>query len=212
MLRDNNLGDSFLFRVFFVLIFSVNKDNNIRVLFYRTAFSQIREHRLVIGAALHRARELRQGDDRYVQLARQPFQSARDLRDLLHAVFGAAGGHQLQVIDDDQIETMLSLQAAGLGADIHDVGGGRVVDVDRGFTQPAEGTGDAVPFVVVDLPQAQAVRIDPSLHREDTLHELLGRHLQAEDADRFAVSDRGAVGHAKGQARLSHRRTSGDDD
>ena len=88
----------------------------------------------------------------------------------------------------------------------------RVVDVDRRFAQPAEGARDAVPLVVVDLPQAQPVGIDPGLHGEDALHELLGRHLQAEDADRLAVGDRGAVGHAERKAGLAHRRPSGDDD
>ena len=85
---------------------------------------------------------------------------------------------------------------------------GAVVDVDLRLAKPAEGARDAVPLVVVDLAQAQPVRIDPGLRREEALHELLGRHLQAEDADRLAVLDRGAVGHAEREAR-SCRRSAG---
>jgi hypothetical protein len=118
----------------------------------------------------------------------------------------------LQVIDHDEVEAVLGLEPPRLGADVHDAGAGLVVDVDLGLRQAAEGAADPVPLAVVDLAEAEAVRVDPGLHREQPLDELVGAHLHAEDADRVAVADGGAVGHAQRHACFSHARPGGQDD
>ena len=53
------------------------------------------------------------------------------------AARACAALHELQVVDDDEVEAVLGLEAAGLRAQVHDVDARGVVDVDGGL-------GDAV--------------------------------------------------------------------
>ena len=85
------------------------------------------------------AAELRERNDRDVQFLGERLQPARDGGDFLRAVFialaagraGQRGGHELQIVDDDEVEAaLLLLQAAGLGAHFGKRDAGRVVDVD----------------------------------------------------------------------------------
>ena len=81
----------------------VDEHHHVGVLLDGARLAQVGELRLAVGARLGRAVELRHGDDRHVQLARQLLHRARDVGDLLLAVLGArVAGHQLQVVDDDQ--------------------------------------------------------------------------------------------------------------
>ena len=65
-------------------------------------------------ALLDGAGELRERDDRDLEVAREHLERTRDLRDLLDAVLDRhAARHQLQVVDDHQAELgLLHLQAA----------------------------------------------------------------------------------------------------
>src|SRR5215213_9294770 len=76
MLGDDDLGDALLLRVILVLVFPIDEDNDVRILLNRARLSQVGKHRPVIGAALYRVGELRQGDHRHIQLACQALQPA----------------------------------------------------------------------------------------------------------------------------------------
>ena len=174
--------------------------------------AQVREHRDVGGAAFDAAGELRHREDRDVQFARQPLQPARDLRDLLHAVVAALRAlHQLEVIDLDEVQPVFGLEPPRLRAQFHDADTGGIVDEDLQLGELAEGAGDALPLLVVDDAEAQPVRVDAGLHREEALDELLGGHLQVEDRDRLAGLC-GGVGETQGETGLAHAGASGEDD
>ena len=64
--------------------------------------------------------ELREGDDGDVQFPCDGFDAAGDFADLLLAAFGAGIIHQLHVVDHDQLDVVLKLQAARLGAKLED--------------------------------------------------------------------------------------------
>ena len=86
---DDELGDALLLGILVVLVFAINEHHDVRILLDRSGFAKVREHRAVIGARFDRSRELGEGNDRNIELAGEALESARDLRDLLHAVFGA---------------------------------------------------------------------------------------------------------------------------
>ena len=55
------------------------------------------------------------------------------------------------------------------------------------------------------------MRVDPRLHREEALDQLLGGHFQVEDRHRLACQ-RGVVGQAEREARLTDAGAGGEDD
>ena len=90
-------------------------------------------------ALLGVAAELRQRDHRHLQLLGEKLDLARELRDLqLPGLHLLARGHQLDVIDADQLEVVALFEATGLGADLHHRQIGGVVDEQR---FPGEGDG-----------------------------------------------------------------------
>ena len=97
-----------------VVLVAVDEGDEVGVLLDATRLAQVGEDRPLVLALLDRARELRHGDDRQVELAGEDLELARDLRHLLHAVLVLrAGAHQLQVVDDDQPQVRLLATSAG---------------------------------------------------------------------------------------------------
>ena len=82
-----------------------------------TRLTQIGEHRPLVGPHLELAGQLRQRDDRAVELASEDLQTAADLGHLDLAVLGRRpAGHELQVVDDHEAQvTDTALEPAGLG-------------------------------------------------------------------------------------------------
>src|SRR5438309_2797862 len=72
----------------------------------------------VLAAALLRStRQLRQRDDRYVQLLGEGLEGARDIGDLLLPVLGVGRPlHELEVVHDDKLDVQLHLEPPGFGA------------------------------------------------------------------------------------------------
>ena len=103
-----------------VILLAENEHDDVGVLLDRAGFTQIRQLRPLVLALLDGARELRAGDHRHFQFLGDCFQAAGDVGDFLDAVLhGAAlrrGTHQLQVVDDDHAEPLLTLEAARAGA------------------------------------------------------------------------------------------------
>src|SRR5262249_46038594 len=104
-----------------VLLLTVDEHHDVRVLLERARLAPVRELRAVIRARLGRARELRQRDDRDLQLLGEPLQRSRDRGELrLTALETAAPLHQLDVVDDEQVQAVLGLKAARLRAHLED--------------------------------------------------------------------------------------------
>src|SRR5690606_35519106 len=105
--------------VYFVRFRSIDKGYDIGILFNGTRFPTIREDgTLAPPTGLHGPGQLGQVDYRYVQFLGQCLEVSRYGADLLLPVpsfLASAGGHQLQIIDDDQFDPVLGSQSSGLG-------------------------------------------------------------------------------------------------
>jgi hypothetical protein len=77
--------------------------------------------------------------------------------------------------------------------------------------QFARGLDEEGPLVVVQVTQPQPLRVNPGLGGYHALHDLLGRHLQAEDSHVLAVAG-GVPPDGETQAGLAYRGPGGDDD
>src|SRR3954453_19862033 len=87
VLREEQLGDAGgvgLFRV--VVLVAVDEHHQVGVLLDRARLAQVGEDRPLVMALLDGARQLGQRDDRYLEVASEHLQGARDLRDLLDTV------------------------------------------------------------------------------------------------------------------------------
>ncbi len=178
------------------------------------ALSQVREDGPLVVALLDGARQLREGEDRHFEVAREHLELARDLRDLLHPVLGVrAGGHQLQVVDDDHPELGLArLEPASLRAQLHHRDRARVVDVDRRLHQLVAGGREPRPVVLCEPARAEALRLDLGLAAHQPLRHLGLGHLEREERDRCLVANGEVRRRAERERRLPHRRPGRDDD
>ena len=92
VLGDVDLGDALLLgRLGVVVLVAVDEHHEVGVLLDLAALAQVRQQRALVRALLGRAVELRDRDDRHLQLARQDLQPAAHLADLLDAAVGATG-------------------------------------------------------------------------------------------------------------------------
>src|SRR3546814_17787868 len=101
--------------------------------------------RPLVLALLDRAAELGKRQHRYVQFLGERLEAAADLGDFLDAVAVArlAGALQeLEVVDDDEADVTLALEAARTGAERGDGQAGRVVDIERQPLAIAGGAGE----------------------------------------------------------------------
>src|SRR5438552_16621931 len=97
----------------------------------RAAFAKYGEHRLG-RPLLDLPRQLRQGDDRDLELARDGLERATDARDLEHAAFVVLRAFdELEVIDHHQVESTLGLEPSRFRQDASDVATARPPDEDR---------------------------------------------------------------------------------
>ena len=120
--------------------------------------------------------------------------------------------HQLEVVDDDEVQAGLRLEPARLGAQLHRADVRRVVDVHRRFGQRVHGRRDPGEVHLLEEAGAQALRVDVGDAREQAQDELLLAHLEAEHADALALLDGGVLGDVEREARLADRRAGRDDD
>ena len=214
VLAEDQLGDTLLVGLLVVVLVAVDEEDEVGVLLDRAGLAQVGEDRPLVLALLDGARELREREDRHVEVAREHLQLARDLRHLLDAVLEVrAGGHQLQVVDDDQPELRLArLQPPRLRAELHHRDRAGVVDVDRRLHQLVAGGGEARPVVLGEPAVGDALGLDLGLAAHQPLRDLDLRHLEREQGDRHLLADAEVRGDAERERRLPHRRPRGEDD
>ena len=88
-------------RVVVAAVWLMQKRYEIGILFNRAAFAQVGQAGPGVRALLHGAGELGAGNDGDVEFAGQRLERARDLGDLLYAVFAVARSrHQLEIVND----------------------------------------------------------------------------------------------------------------
>src|SRR5215210_6297027 len=215
VLREDQLRDPLAVGlVAVVVLVPVDEADQVGVLLDRARLPQVGEDRPLVVPLLDGARELREREDRNLEVASEDLQRARDLRDLLDAVLGrGAGRHQLEVVDDDQPEVGLArLQPPGLRANLHHRDRAGVVDEDRRFHQLVARRREPWPVLRFQLPRAEALRLHARLAAHHPLGHLALRHLEREEGDRDLVPDREVLGHVQRERRLPHRGTRRDDD
>ena len=217
LLADDDLGDPLgrLVRLAVrvaILLFAEDEHDDVGVLLEGAGLAEVGELRAVVGARFGGARQLRERDDRNLQLLGQPFQRARDGRELgLSALEAAAPLHQLDVVDDQQVEPVLRLQAARLRAHLEHAERGRVVDEHASLGERAERVRQAAVILLVQVAAAESVRVDARLRRQHAHEELLFRHLQAEEADGLVGLDADVLRDVEDEAGLPHRRARRDE-
>src|SRR5712692_10431269 len=213
LLADNDLGQVLVLRRLHpVPVGPEQKEDDVGVLLERPRLAQVGELRFLVLPAFHRARELRERHHRQVELLGQGLERARDLGDLLLAVLRVPASHELEVVDDDQVEAMLGFHASRLGPRLEHGQRRRVVDEDRRLGEPTGGIGEARPVSRLEVAGAHFVRGHTPLGAEETLDELLLRHFKAQDEDPLLVPHARVLGDVHGKGALPHRGPAGNDD
>ena len=95
----------------------------------------------------------------------------------------ASPGHELEIVDDDQVQALFGLQPASAIAHLGRRDPGGVVDEDLGLRQHPSRLDQPAPLRLIDVAGPQPPAIQSALHAEEPLHQLLLRHLQAEQRD-----------------------------
>src|SRR5581483_10799490 len=136
-----------------VVLLAEDEEHHVGVLLDRARLAQIGELRALVLAVLDLPRELRQRQNGNVKLLGERLQLVGDLGDFLDAVVGAAARgalEELDVVDDDEVEAALALQAAGAGGKLGDGEAAGLVDEERRLLHLASGRHDRGELVLGD--------------------------------------------------------------
>ena len=167
----------------------------------------------MVGARFRRAAQLRQHDDRDVELLGQPLERPRDRRQLQRPVLeAAAAGHQLDVVDDQQVRPCSACSRRALARISSTPMLGGVVDEQLHRAQRLERVRDAAVVLLPDGAAHQPMAVDLRLRRQQAQEQRLLRHFQAEEADRVVRLRGDVLRDVQHQAGLAHRRPRRDDD
>ena len=170
-----------------VIFLAKDEHHDIGILLDRAGFAQIGEHRALVLSLLDRARQLRQSQHRNIELLGERLQPAGDLGNFLNAVVLRAGlargAQQLQVVDDDQPQALLTLQAPGAGAQRRYRQRRRVVDEQLQCGQTLARLDKLVEILMADIAAPDAVRGNTRFLGENSGGELLRRHFERKEAD-----------------------------
>ena len=197
--------------LFIIGVGAVHQEDHVGVLLDRAGFAQVGDLRLAVVAHLGIAVELAQRHDRQLELFREQLERARELGDLLLAAFHLlARAHELQIVDHHELEALRLLEAAALGANLHEAHVRRIVDVQRGAFELAVEVVEHVPAAGVDVVGvAHRGERDVRLRGDDALRELDAAHLEAEDHGGLVVLERGRTREVHAERRFAHRGAAG---
>src|SRR6185295_7666652 len=215
VLGDDQLGETLLVGVVRIVdLVAIDEPDEVGVLLDGSALTKIRKLRpVVVAAPLGLAGELRERDHRQLELFGELLEPPADGGDLQVAVLVAAARlHQLEVVEDDEGETLLGFEAPRLRSDLEEGRVRRVVDEERGVRGRAHDLVNLRPLLVRESARAQARERDVGLRAEDAQSQLLLAHLEREDPHRPLLADRHVLGDVERQAGLAHARARRDDD
>ena len=186
------------------IVFLTEKEQNaVGVLFDRTGFTQVGQHRAVTLTLFGGAGELRKTDDRNVQFLGHDLESAGHLGDLLNAVFDPGrAGHQLKIVDDNQPEIF---QPPHLRFHLRDRNTGGIVQPDMRSGKTLRRDGELAPLFLLQTPGAHLIRRDQRVGTEHTGDQLRIAHLERKNRDvHIGVLDPDVGGDIEGEGRLTH--------
>src|SRR6188472_556575 len=104
-----------------IKIRSVEQDHYVGVLLQAAALTKIRKHGPLVRTLLGPTIELGEGYHRHIELLGQQLELPGELRDLQLPRFHLlARGHELNVVDDHQLELMPLPEPPGLRSNLHD--------------------------------------------------------------------------------------------
>ena len=109
------------------------------------------------------------------------------------------GCDQLQIVDDDQVEAMGALEAAGAGGQPPDRHGACRVDIKRQGLDLEHRVADFLVLGCVDRALADHIAGDAGVIGDPAHGELFGRHFQRAEADNAAL---GGFGRAVGETMI----------
>src|SRR6266481_3253154 len=179
---------------------AVDEHDDVGVLLDGAGLAEVGELRAAL-VALGGAGKLAEDEDGNLQLLGETLEGAGDAGDFFLAIAeAAAGGDELEIIDDEERKALVALEAAGLGADFEDGDGAGVVNPDGGGGNSAEGFGHAAPVFAGEMAGAEFVGVDLRDGGDQALEEGLLGHFEAEDGDGLAGADGDVFGEAEGQA------------
>src|SRR6202011_1661126 len=162
---------------------AVDEHNDVGVLLEGAGFAEVGE----LGAALVTfggAGELAEDENGNLQLLGEAFEGAGDAGDFFLAIAeAAAGGDELEIVDDEKRKTFVALEAASLGADFEDGDGAGVVDPDGGRGNLPQSFGYAAPVFTGETAGTEMVGVDLGDGGDEALEEGLLGHFEAEDGD-----------------------------
>src|SRR3546814_1158128 len=117
-----------------------SSDLHVGVLFDRARFAKVGELWALVLAAFDLTAELRQRHNRNMKFLSQGLQTARNFRNLLHAIVAAfrRALKQLEIIDDDKADAVAPLEPARARAETRDRQAGRIVDEQRSEEHTSE--------------------------------------------------------------------------
>jgi len=96
------------------------------------------------------------------------------------------------------------LEPAGLAAHFHDAQAGRILNINWHRRQSAHRFHHVLQIGLVQVAGAQPMRIDPRIHRQQALHQLVAAHFQAENANIALVARGDIVAQAQRETGFSN--------
>ncbi|KPC72095.1 hypothetical protein ADL26_15260, partial [Thermoactinomyces vulgaris] len=197
-----------------VVVGPVEQNHRVGILLDRAAFAQVRELRALVGAIGVLTVELGGDQDRAVHVLREDLQVAAELGDGDLAGLAFGGGHELEVVNDDQADL-----AAVAGGELADAGAqlghghlGGGVDVQGRLSDERTGVREAgeafVSGAAFTLPP---FRGGARLGGGEALGDLLAGHLKRGEEDRAAFTDGDVAGDVGQQDGLAHAGSAGHD-
>src|SRR5262249_11176133 len=173
-----------------IIFLAEQEQHDVGVLLDRAGFAQVRELRALVIPVLDLARELREREDRHLELLGERLETCGDLGHLLHAALGGASRRalqELQIVDHQAIEAALALQASRARGELRDRETTGLVDVERQLLHRAREGDNLVEISLGDLTAAYDGGGDFRLLGDDPGRELLGGHFEREETHSPAV-------------------------
>ncbi|CRI63137.1 hypothetical protein THIOKS11170027 [Thiocapsa sp. KS1] len=214
LLGDDDLGDTLVLRVLVIDLVAIDEDDEVCILFDCARLAQIRHHGPLVRPLLETAIELRERDDRDVELLGECLERAGDRGDFGRPILADTGGlHELDVVEHDQTQIVLiALETPCARPDLGRREGGCVVDEHGCAGQDVDRRGQARPLVFLQSPGPDTVLIDAPERRHHAHRQRIARHLHAEDRHRALGLDGDMLGHVHRERGFAHRRAPRHDD
>ena len=184
-----------------------HKPHHVGVLFDRTRFTQVRELRTFAALFFDFTAELCQCNDRNLEFLRQNFKATGNRTDSDCAVFFFTRLHQLQVVDDKQIEMPFVLELARLAHEFHNAKVGVIIDEQRRLVNQRHGRENFSFFVIIEFSATNTALVNLRLRTEQTLGKLNAIHFKAEESHIPTIFNSRVCSDRHGKRSFTHTRT-----